>query len=348
MWQKRILIILAVFFVAGIKTAEVQAFLGIGQEKGKTQQLNREKGISTEKSREKTINTGKRQDESNATRISKMLSKAVRKSLQGQNSKGFQIKVNMLALVSNEIIKKEKENKGIFGKCRLYTHRPKMRDYGISWEENGVIYSNLKDYLEQSAKAQRAVETNRSIEPLIDCAVGYAEVMGSAVYYINEYIQQISKDWTGLEDIQRIVPAMIDKAIKKPHPVIHNLIWPVKSGFNQDCNFQGEISRWRCGTVSINWTPQLEVRSGSLVIFSPTVIAGLESSYVLNAGWSLARAWDTVRTKAESRDIMKNVVMYIDRMEKAGNVTKASLVKKNVLQMLKSGKISLNLNPLQR
>lgn len=321
------------------------AFLGVGQEGSKGKRLEKEKAISTEKSHETAQAKGKKEEQSKKKEMSTVVSKAAKKALETRDDRSFSVVVSPLALVTAEVIKKENAGEGMWGQCRLLTRRPRLQDYGPQWERDGVVYSTMLEYLKQMAQAQAYVKDAHDMDELLKCVSFYVKTVGSTLWYMNDYVKSIGKDWIGLQDLQKRTSVLLEEATRRPAVPVAKMAAMIQDGYSK-CQYDGEITRWRCGALLIDWNPSFTVTIAGIPYWGSDTVAGFRAEYTLNAAWSLDRAWEEFTADSNTTSITQAWSSYIDELEKKGKTTRASLLKKKALQMAAQGKVDINLKPV--
>ena len=337
-------VILCIFSLAP-QTPAFGPSVGAGGKRETTEGKERVKEL--QRSREKRKARGKREERRREERLARALRLAARRALSGRREAAFRTAVSLPEVLYAVVAELEREGVSPFKECRLVTDPPKLSDLGISFEVSpGVIDLVAKEYYESQAAAGGAVEglDREALERVADCALKYAEILGSASLALKEFVREVGEDWLGYEDLLRYARRAVLSAANDPAPGVRETVSAARRVFTPRCRFRGRMEVLQCGGLLLELRPLFSLRLGSLELYGSR-FAGVGGEWTVSAGWSLEKAWERLVSDERVRDLVKGYADYVERVEARGEALRAAMLKKKALLAAKEGRWDIVLSP---
>lgn len=330
-----IALFLCLFLFFGVNT--FAAGPKIQHEEKQSMSIGKEKNLSTEKTKEKKESEGKRKEKKVEFSLSRSAEKSIGKALEQRKNSGFQIEISLSDVLIPQILALEKKDP-FFSSCRLYSNPPSLGDIGINFVNDGIIDLTTQEYYEVQAKQQGIAQINyKDLKKYVLCAFDYAEILQQVVLKMKELAEL--QDWLGFEDLQYYAKKALEAAIKD-----YENMESLKKAFITPCRWMGDLQKLRCGGVVVSFEP-FSVRIGSLELWGHGKFAGLGGSWHVSSSFSLSRTFQDVLRQAQNKNEVRMFSDYIEKLESQGQLRKAALLKKKVLEQARNGHISLVLAP---
>ncbi len=334
-----------VFLLFGFTSAQASGpSLGVSGRKEVSQ--GKEKTQALEKTKEHRKTTGARREKRKEETESHSLQNVARKALSKRKDSTLRITVSVSDLFFPVLASLEKGGIKPFGQCCLVTHPPRLSDLGIQVEvAPGLVDALALEYYNNlAASGGLAPLKGEEITRLVNCALDYSLVLGSALTEIQTLIKKVGTDWLGYRDLKLVAKQAVLKALRKKDKGVEETIQMARDVFAPSCRFRGKIDDFLCGGLLVSVRPSLTLRLGGLILYGEK-FAGLGGEWTISAGWSLDQAWEKLVTDSKTKTLLKAWADYIERLEAKGETVRAALLKKKALLLAKEGKADILISP---
>ena len=235
----------------------------------------------------------------------------------------------------------EKRGVGVFGRCRLITRPPALRDLIPGWEPiPGMIDPVAREHLE-SAAAQGAVAPVRTdrLREIVRCALDYARTLGTAAAETVNLVRTVGPEWLGVSDVTGAARMALERALRETDPAVDMIVSAAEESFAAPCRFRGDVATLLCGGLTVRIRP-LAISLDGREILGETW-AGIRGEWRLSSSRSLRGAWERFLELTEGISEVRSAAEWTEKLEREGRITRASLVRKKVLSQAVRGSLSV-------
>ncbi|MDQ7032246.1 MAG: hypothetical protein Q9M37_05965 [Desulfonauticus sp.] len=338
--RKSLFFLLFFLIFSNVAIAGITADVG----KRKDMQNMKEKTQMVEKNKQQRQAKTKREEQRREQTIREAIQKIARQALSARENTQMKITISVPELFYPIIAELEKE-KEPFSVCKLVTFPPTLEEVGIAFEHDGVIDLTLKQYLESKAVGDGIVSLDEEgVKEITNCALDYSLILGSAIIKLNKlYNKSNIQSWLGVKDLKKYARIAILNSIEKPEEGVKETIDIAKKAFSFPCRLWKNIDTLQCGGVTLVLHPNFQISLGRQILYGDRFL--FNSEWTVSTAFSLDQTWEKIKTIAKDDAKIRSWAKTIEKMEAEGEIKKAALTKKHVIQMIAEGRYGVNLNP---